>query len=114
MVKAIPNSTAAEVLIGTPKNFTSIASKQSSGSPLHNNATSIEMANKLIDTAVAASQNAHETLTNIPKNFTSIASKQSSGSPLHNNATSIEMANKLIDAASIASLNARESRADSG
>jgi peptidoglycan/xylan/chitin deacetylase (PgdA/CDA1 family) len=114
MVKAISNSTAAEVLIGTPKNITSIASKQSSGSPPHNNATSIEMANKVIDAAVAASQNAHETLTNIPKNITSIASKQSSGSPLHNNATSIEMANKVIDAASIASLNARESRVDSG
>ncbi len=114
MVKAISNSTAAEVLIGRPKNITSVASKQSSGSPLHNNATSIEMANKVIDAAVAASQNAHVTLTNIPKNITSVASKQSSGSPLHNNATSIEMANKVIDAASIASLNARESRVDSG
>ena len=105
MVKAIQNATALDVLTNLPKNITSIVPKQPSNVALHDNATSIEMANRLIDAASFASQNAHATLTNLPKNITSIVPKQPSNVALHDNATSIEMANRLIDAASKASLN---------
>jgi peptidoglycan/xylan/chitin deacetylase (PgdA/CDA1 family) len=127
MVKAIQNATALDVLTNLPKNNTSIVLKQPSNVALHDNATSIEMANRLIDAASFASQNAHATsiemanrlidaasfasqnahatLTNLPKNNTSIVLKQPSNVALHDNATSIEMANRLIDAASKASLN---------
>ncbi len=114
MVKAIPNPIAIEVLAESPKNTTSIGSKQLSNVALHDNATSIELANKIIDTALFDSLNADPTLTNTPKITTSIATKQPSNVALHDNETSIEMANKLIDAASMASLNAHESQADRG
>jgi peptidoglycan/xylan/chitin deacetylase (PgdA/CDA1 family) len=114
MVKAIPNPIAIEVLAESPKNTTSIGSKQLSNVALHDNATSIELANKIIDTALFDSLNADSTLTNTPKITTSIATKQPSNVALHDNETSIEMANKLIDAASMASLNAHGSQADRG
>jgi hypothetical protein len=105
MVKAIQNTTALDVLTNLPKNITSNVPKQPSNVALHDNATSIEMANRLIDAASSASVNAHATLTNLPKNITSNVPKQPSNVALHDNATSIEMANRLIDAASMASLN---------
>jgi hypothetical protein len=114
MVKAIPNPIAIEVLAESPKNTTSIGTKQLSNVALHDNATSIELANKIIDTALIDSLNADPTLTNTPKITTSIATKQPSNVALHDNETSIEMANKLIDAASMASLNAHGSQADRG
>jgi hypothetical protein len=112
MVKAIPNPTAIEVLAESPKNTTSIVTKQPSNVALHDNATSIELANKIIDAALFDSLNADPTLTNTPKNTTSMLSKQASNVALHDSATSIEMANKLIDAASMATLNAHGSQAD--
>lgn len=114
MVKAIPNPIAIEVLAESPKNTTSIVSKQPSNVALHHNATSIELANKIIDAALFDSLNADPTLTNTPRNTTSIVTKQPSNVALHDNETSIEMANKLIDAASMASLNAHGSQADRG
>jgi hypothetical protein len=114
MVKAIPNPIAIEAVAESPKNTTSIGSKQLSNVALHDNATSIELANKIIDTALFDSLNADPTLTNTPKITTSIATKQPSNVALHDNETSIEMANKLIDAASMASLNAHGSQADRG
>jgi peptidoglycan/xylan/chitin deacetylase (PgdA/CDA1 family) len=114
MVKAIPNPTVIEVLADAPKNTTSIVSKQPSNVALHDNATSIELANKIIDAALFESLNADPILTNTPKNTTSIVSKQPSNVPLYDNETSIEMANKLIDAASMASLNAHGNLADRG
>jgi hypothetical protein len=114
VVKAIPNPTAIEVLAEVPKNTTGIVTKQPSNVALHNNATSIEMANKIIDAALFDSLNADPTLTNTPKNTASIVTKQPSNEALHNNATSIEMANKIIDAASMASLSAHGSEADRG
>jgi peptidoglycan/xylan/chitin deacetylase (PgdA/CDA1 family) len=114
MVKAIPNPTAIEVLAESPKNTTSIVTKQPSNVALHDNATSIELANKIIDAALFDSLNADPTLTNTPKNTTSMLSKQASNVALHDSATSIEMANKLIDAASMATLNAHGSQADRG
>jgi hypothetical protein len=114
MVKAIPNPTAIEVLAESPKNTTSIVSKQPSNVSLHDNATSIELANKIIDAALFDSLNADPTLTNTSKNTTSIISKQPSNVALHDNTTSNEVANKLIDAAFMASLNAHGSRVDRG
>lgn len=114
MVKAIPNPTAIEVVAESPKNTTSIVSKQRSNVALHHNATSIELANKIIDAALFDSLNADPTLTNTPRNTSSIVTKQPSNVALHDNETSIEMANKLIDAASVASLNAHGSQADRG
>ena len=114
MVKAIPNPIAIEVLAESPKNTTSIVTKQPSNVALHDNATSIELANKIIDAALFDSLNADPTLTNTPKNTTSMLSKQASNVALHDSATSIEMANKLIDAASMATLNAHGSQADRG
>jgi hypothetical protein len=83
--------TALDVILKLPKNITSIVPKQPSNVALHDNATSIEMANRLIDAASFASLNAHATLTNLPKNITSIVPKQPSNVALHDNATSIEM-----------------------
>jgi hypothetical protein len=114
MVKAIRNPTVIEVSADAPKNTNSIVSKQPSNVALHDNATSIESANKIIDAALFASLNADPILTNAPKNTTNIVSKQPSNVALHDNATSIESANKIIDAASMASLNAHGSRADRG
>ena len=114
VAKAIPNATAKEVVAEVPKNATGIVTKQPSNVALHDNATSIEMANKLIDVALFDSLNADPTLTNTPKNTTSIVTKQLSNVALHDNATSIEMANKIIDAASMASLSADGSQADRG
>ena len=57
MVKAIQNATALDVLTNLPKNITSIVPKQPSNVALHDNATSIEMANRLIDAASKASLN---------------------------------------------------------
>ena len=114
MVKAIRNPTVIEVVADTPKNTTSIVSKQPSNVALHDNATSIELANKIIDAALFDSLNADPILTNTPKNTTSIVSKQPSNVALYDNETSIQMANKLIDAASMASLNAHGSLADRG
>ena len=114
MVKAIRNPTVIEVLADTPKNTTSIVSKQPSNVALHDNTTSIELANKIIDAALFESLNADPTLTNTTKNTTSIVSKQPSNVALDDNATSIQMANKLIDAASMTSLNAHGSLADRG
>jgi hypothetical protein len=81
---------------------------------LHDNATSIEVANKLIDAATLDPLNAHATLTNLSKAITSIVPKQPSNVALHDNATSIETVNNLIDAASMASLNAHGSGIDHG
>ncbi len=114
MVKAIRNPTVIEVLADTPKNTTSIVSKQPSNVALHDNATSIELANKIIDAALFESLNADPTLTNTTKNTTSIVSKQPSNVALDDNETSIEKANKLIEAASMTSLNAHGSLADRG
>jgi hypothetical protein len=114
MVKAIRNPTVIEVLAETPKNTTSIVSKQPSNVALYDNGTSIESANKIIDAALSESLNADPTLTNTPKNTTSIVSKQPSNVALYDNGTSIESANKIIDAASMASLNAHGSLADRG
>ena len=55
MVKAIPNPAAIEVLVESPKNTTGIITKQPSNVALHDNATSVEMANKIIDAASMAS-----------------------------------------------------------
>jgi hypothetical protein len=114
MVKAIRNPTVIEVLAKTPKNTTSIVSKQPSNVALYDNGTSIESANKIIDAALSESLNADPTLTNTPKNTTSIVSKLPSNVAVHDNGTSIELANKIIDAASMASLNAHGSLADRG
>ena len=114
MVKAIRNPTVIEVLADASKNTTSIVFKQPSNVLLHDNATSIELANKIIDAALFDSLNADPTLTNTPKNTTSIVSKQPSIVALYDNETSIQMANKLIDAASMASLNAHGNLADRG
>jgi hypothetical protein len=114
MVKAIRNPTVIEVLADTPKNTTSIVFKQPSNVALYDNATSIDLANKIIDAALSESLKADPTLTNTTKNTTSIVSKQPSNVALYDNATSIQMANKLIDAASMASLNAHGSLADRG
>jgi peptidoglycan/xylan/chitin deacetylase (PgdA/CDA1 family) len=114
MVKAIPNPTAIEMLAESTKNATGIVTKQPSNVALHDNATSIEIANKIIDAALFDSLNADPTLTNTPKNTTGIVTKQPSNVALHDNATSIEMANKLIDAASMASLSFHGSQADRG
>jgi hypothetical protein len=114
MVKAIPNPNPIEVLAESPKNTTSIVTKQPSNVALHNNATSIELANKIIDAALFDSLNVDPTLTNTPKNTNSIVTKQPSNVALHNNATSIELANKIIDAASMASFSAHGSQADRG
>jgi hypothetical protein len=57
MVKAIQNATARDVLTNLHKNNTSIVPKQPSNVALHDNATSIEMANRLIDAASKASLN---------------------------------------------------------
>jgi len=113
-VKAIRNPTVIEVSTDAPKNTTSIVYKQPSNVALHDNATSMKLANKIIDAALFASLDADPILTNAPKNTTSIVPKQPSDVALHDNATSIESANKIIDAASMASLNAHASRADSG
>jgi hypothetical protein len=114
MVKAIRNPTVIEVLAKTPKNTTSIVSKLPSNVAVHDNGTSIELANKIIDAALSESLNADPTLTNTPKNTTSIVSKLPSNVAVHDNGTSIELANKIIDAASMASLNAHGSLADRG
>ena len=114
MVKAIRNPIVIEVLADTPKNTTSIVFKQPSNVALYDNATSIDLANKIIDAALSESLKADPTLTNTTKNTTSIVSKQPSNVALYDNATSIQMANKLIDAASMASLNAHGSLADRG
>ena len=55
MVKAIPNPTAIEVVAESPKSTTGIVTKQPSNVALHDNATSVEMANELIDAASMAS-----------------------------------------------------------
>ena len=55
MVKAIPNPTAIEVVAESPKSTTGIVTKQPSNVALHDNATSVEMANKIIDAASMAS-----------------------------------------------------------
>ena len=114
MVKAIPNPTAIEVVAESPKNTTGIITKQPSNVALHDNPTSIEMANKIIDAALFDSLNIDPTFMKTPKNTTSIVTKQPSNVTLHDNATSIEMANKIIDAASMASLSADGSQADRG
>jgi len=114
MVKAIRNASVIEVLAETPKNTTSIVSKQPSNVVLYDNGTSIELANKIIDAALSESLKADPTLTNTPKNTTSIVSKQPSNVALYDNGTSVELANKIIDAASMASLNAHGSLADRG
>jgi peptidoglycan/xylan/chitin deacetylase (PgdA/CDA1 family) len=114
MGRAIPNPAAIEVLVESPKSTTGIVTKQPSNVALHDNATSVEMANKIIDAALFDSLNADPTLTNTPKNTTGIVTKQSSNVALHDNATLVEMANELIDAASVASLSAHGSQADRG
>jgi hypothetical protein len=53
---------ADPTLTNTTKNTTSIVSKQPSNVALYDNATSIQMANKLIDAASMASLNAHGSL----------------------------------------------------
>jgi hypothetical protein len=55
----IDSLNADPTLTNTPKITTSIGSKQLSNVALHDNETSIEMANKLIDAASMASLNAH-------------------------------------------------------
>jgi peptidoglycan/xylan/chitin deacetylase (PgdA/CDA1 family) len=114
MVKAIPNPTAIEVVAESPKSTTGIVTKQPSNVALHDNATSVEMANKIIDAALFDSLNADPTLTNTSKSTTGIVTKQPSNVALHDNATSVEMANKIIDAASMASLSVDGSQADRG
>jgi len=114
MVKAIPNPTAIEVVAESPLSTTGIVTKQPSNVALHDNATSVEMANKIIDAALFDSLNADPTLTNTSKSTTGIVTKQPSNVALHDNATSVEMANKIIDAASMASLSADGSQADRG
>jgi hypothetical protein len=114
MVKAIPNPTAIEVVAESPLSTTGIVTKQPSNIALHDNATSVEMANKIIDAALFDSLNADPTLTNTSKSTTGIVTKQPSNVALHDNATSVEMANKIIDAASMASLSADGSQADRG
>jgi len=114
MVKAIPNSTAIEVVAESPLSTTGIVTKQPSNVALHDNATSVEMANKIIDAALFDSLNADPTLTNTSKSTTGIVTKQPSNVALHDNATSVEVANKIIDAASMASLSADGSQADRG
>ncbi|HEY7228548.1 MAG TPA: polysaccharide deacetylase family protein [Nitrososphaeraceae archaeon] len=114
MVKAIQNATAMDVLMNLSKAITSIVPKQPLNVALHDNATSIEVANKLIDAATLDPLNAHATLTNLSKAITSIVPKQPSNVALHDNATSIETVNNLIDAASMASLNAHGSGIDHG
>ena len=62
LVKAIPNATTVEVVLTNPsKSTTSIISKQPSNVAVRYNATSIEMANKIIDSASLATLNAHGT-----------------------------------------------------
>ena len=114
MVKAIPNPTAIEVVAESPLSTTGIVTKQPSNVALHDNATSVEMANRIIDAALFDSLNADPTLTNTSKSTTGIVTKQPSNVALHDNATSVEMANKIIDAASMASLSADGSQADRG
>jgi peptidoglycan/xylan/chitin deacetylase (PgdA/CDA1 family) len=114
MVKAIPNPTAIEAVAESPKSTTGIVTKQPSNVALHDNATSVEMANKIIDAALFDSLNADPTLTNTSKSTTGIVTKQPSNVALHDNATSVEMANKIIDAASMASLSVDGSQADRG
>jgi len=114
MVKAIPNPTAIEVVAESPLSTTGIVTKQPSNIALHDNATSVEMANKIIDAALFDSLNADPTLTNTSKSTTGIVTKQPSNVALHDNATSVEMANKIIDAASMASLSTDGSQADRG
>ena len=114
MVKAIPNPTAIEVVAESPLSTTGIVTKQPSNIALHDNATSVEMANKIIDAALFDSLNADPTLTNTSKSTTGIVTRQPSNVALHDNATSVEMANKIIDAASMASLSADGSQADRG
>ena len=58
MVKAIPNPTAIEVVAESPLSATGIVTKQPSNVALHDNATSVEMANKIIDAASMASLSA--------------------------------------------------------
>jgi len=58
MVKAIPNPTAIEVVAESPLSTTGIVTKQPSNVALHDNATSVEMANKIIDAASMASLSA--------------------------------------------------------
>ena len=58
MVKAIPNPTAIEVVAESPLSTTGIVTKQPSNIALHDNATSVEMANKIIDAASMASLSA--------------------------------------------------------
>lgn len=55
---SILKKSAKRIPMNTPKNTTSIISKQPSNE-LYDNATSIEMANKIIDAAFMASLNAH-------------------------------------------------------
>ena len=114
MVKAIPNPTAIEVVAESPLSTTGIVTKQPSNVALHDNATSVEMANKIIDAALFDSLNADPTLTNTSKSTTGIVTKQPSNVALHDNATSVDMANKIIDAASMASLSADGSQANRG
>jgi len=114
MVKAIPNPTAIEVVAESPKSTTGIVTKQPSNVAHHDNATSVEMANEIIDAALFDSLNADPTLTNTSKSTTGIVTKQPSNVALYDNATSVEMANKIIDAASMASLSADGSQADRG
>ena len=114
MVKAIPNPTAIEVVAESPKSTTGIVTKQPSNVAHHDNATSVEMANEIIDAALFDSLNADPTLTNTSKSTTGIVTKQPSNVALYDNATSVEMANKIIDAASMPSLSAHGSEADRG
>ena len=58
MVKAIPNPIVIKVVAESPLSTTGIVTKQPSNVAFHDNATSVEMANKIIDAASMASLSA--------------------------------------------------------